>query len=137
MESIELVDSAKFYLNQYKSAQDRSFDSYLSFMMHADGSEYWQLPQEGIVKINTDDVLFERAHRYSYSMIVRDHAGQIVEAIVTCKHKNPNPVLVETIGIRDFLSWIKNNGWSSVLFNRLFSSDPSNTMLVYESLVFG
>lgn len=104
MESIELVDAAPYYLNQYKSAQDMSFDNYLGFMTPSNGSEHWKLPHEGRVKINIDAALFEKAHRYSYSMIVRDPAGEVVEALVTCKKGNPDPMLAEAIRIREALS---------------------------------
>lgn len=62
MESVELVESSILYLNQWRNAQDKSFD--LGFMTQADGKEHWQRPPEGMIKINTDAALFTDSNIY-------------------------------------------------------------------------
>lgn len=37
VEPLELVQSAEIVLNQWRNAQDKSFDNYLGFMTQADG----------------------------------------------------------------------------------------------------
>ncbi|XP_074363041.1 uncharacterized protein LOC141703396 [Apium graveolens] len=54
MEASEVISSANICLNQWKNAQDKSFDNFLGFMTQADGKERWEPPQLGEVKINTD-----------------------------------------------------------------------------------
>lgn len=103
----EVVDSALLSLNQLKSAQDRSFDSSLGFMTQADGHEHWEQPLQGTVKINNDAAIFDNLGCYSYSMIVRDHQGEMMEARSSCKPGDMDPFMAEAISIREALGWVK------------------------------
>lgn len=71
----DLVESDELYLNQWKSAQGRSFDNFLGFMTQADGIEHWRKPPEGSIKININAAFFEDSNCYCYFMIARDHVG--------------------------------------------------------------
>ncbi|XP_074378327.1 uncharacterized protein LOC141719860 [Apium graveolens] len=114
MESSEVLVSAHLCFNQWKSAQDKTFDNYLGFMTQADGKEHLELPTEGKVKINTDAAIFEESRRFSYAFIARNHRGDLVEAVSSCKQGIVDPVLAEAIGVREALSWVKERGWQVV-----------------------
>lgn len=81
----EVCKSAKLQLNQWKNAQDKSFDNFLGFMSQEDGKERWECPQEGTIKINVDATLFETSNTYCYSMIARDHKGELIVAGTKCR----------------------------------------------------
>lgn len=110
-----MVESAKLIFNQWKSAQDRSFDNSLGFMTQSDGKEYWECPTEGMVKINTDVATFTDSNRFSFSMLAHDHHGELLEAYASCRQGNMDPVIAEAIGIREALSWVKGKEWSEVV----------------------
>lgn len=78
-------------------------------MTQADGKTYWERSQIGRIKINTD------ANRYSYSMIARDHSGDLVEAAAYCKQGTIEPITAEALGIKEALSWVKKGEYSEVI----------------------
>ncbi|XP_074351531.1 uncharacterized protein LOC141690649 [Apium graveolens] len=80
-------------------------------MTHNDGKEHWEYPRNGDLKVNTDAAIFTNSNRYSFSMVARDHLGELVEAKSSCKQGTIDPVLAEAIGIREALSWVKEHGW--------------------------
>lgn len=84
-ESGQVVESAKLILNQWKSAQDRSFDNYIGFMTQADG----QRALGTSVKINTDAALCTDS----------DHTGEMIEAVSSCRKGYIDPEIAEAIGI--------------------------------------
>lgn len=109
LEISEIVESAKSILNQWNSVQDRTFDRFMAFMNHNDGAERWHTPMTNRVKINADAALFEDTNSFSYAFIARDHEGKLVEAHSRSLRGRPGPDLAEAIGIREALSWVKNN----------------------------
>lgn len=77
--------------------------------------EHWEQPKEGTIKINTDAAIFTNSNRYSYSMLARNHRGELLEARSTCKQGCVQPELAEAIGIREALSWVKAKQWPAVV----------------------
>lgn len=59
MEVPEIVESPKLILNQWKNAQDNSFDIFLGYMSQKDGDEYWSVLDVNKVQVNTEVTLFE------------------------------------------------------------------------------
>ncbi|XP_074347114.1 uncharacterized protein LOC141685938 [Apium graveolens] len=104
----EVCKSAKLYLNQWKTAQDKSFSNSLGFMTQEDGLEQWVRPRDGMIKINVDAAIFEDTSKYCYSMIARDGAGELVAATTKCRSGTIVSEMAEAIGIKEALSWIKN-----------------------------
>lgn len=98
MEFTEVLESTFLVLKQWQFAQDRSFDNFLGFMAQADGMEQWERPNADIIKVNTDVALFENSNSYSYSMLVRDSHGELVEAVTSSKHGSITLELAEAIG---------------------------------------
>lgn len=60
-----------------------------------------------IVKVNTNAALFDSPSKYSHALVVRDHAGSLVEAIANCCQESVTLDFAEAIGIREALSWVK------------------------------
>ena len=58
LEVEDIVMSAKVVLNQWHSAQHKSFDHYLGLMTQDDGDDCWIAPKVSKVKVNTDAALF-------------------------------------------------------------------------------
>lgn len=114
-ESKDIVASALQILNNWESAQDKSFDNSFGFIIQSDGDTHWQQPQAGTVKINTDAALFEDSQTYSHAMVARNHEGTLLEAKSSCKTGSIHPELAESIGIREALSWIKTKDWQEVI----------------------
>lgn len=111
----ELVRLALSILNQWRSVQDRSYDSFLSFMSSEDGQEQWHLPELNSVKINIDAALFEDPGRYSYAIVVRNHEGRLVQDTSKCSLGRVAPEFAEALGIREALSWVKTNQYSNAV----------------------
>ena len=84
-------------------------------MTQADGKAQWERPPEGMIKINTDGALFEDSNTYSYSMIVRNHAGDLVESKASCRQGTVNPEMAELMGIREALSWLKDKDYAGAI----------------------
>ncbi|KAL8100419.1 hypothetical protein AgCh_032616 [Apium graveolens] len=111
----EVLVSALSVLNQWRFVQDKHFDNFLSFINQEDGREQWQLPSLNRVKVNTDAAIFENPSRFSYALIVRDHMGNLVEAQSECCQGLASPELAEAVGIREALSWVKNERRKDVI----------------------
>ncbi|XP_074337663.1 uncharacterized protein LOC141674859 [Apium graveolens] len=71
------------------------------------GQVTWQAPMHNRVKINTDATLFSDINRFSHAQVVRDHNGELVEAMSRCHQGTISPEAAEAMGIREALSWVK------------------------------
>lgn len=61
-----------------------------------------------------DAALFEAEGRFSWAVIARIADGSCIAAKSCCREGSIAPVLAESLGIREALSWIKHNNWSQV-----------------------
>lgn len=111
----DIVISTLQVLNKWESAQDKTFDNTVGFLIQTDGAVCWEQPHVGQVKVNTDAALFTDSNCYSYAIVARDHSGTLLEAISCCKSGSLNPELAEAVGIREALSWVKSKDWSSAI----------------------
>ncbi|XP_074374501.1 uncharacterized protein LOC141714903 [Apium graveolens] len=111
--SKEVVESAKFVLNQWRYVQDKSFNHYLGYVTQDDGHEHWHLPQIDRVKVNTDTAIFEGSMCYSHAFVARDHHGQLIEARSRCLQGTIAPEIAEAIEMKEALSWIKEMQYSN------------------------
>ncbi|KAL8133670.1 hypothetical protein AgCh_008927 [Apium graveolens] len=111
----QIVTSAIQVLDNWESAQDKSYDNSIGFLTQADGDVRWQQPQTGTIKVNTDAALFEHTNSYSFAMVARDHSGSMLGALSSCRQGSINPELAEAIGIREALSWVKSKDWPTVI----------------------
>ncbi|XP_074351790.1 uncharacterized protein LOC141690935 [Apium graveolens] len=90
-ESKDIVTSTIHVLNDWESAQDRSFDKSIGFITQADGDSHWQQPQMGTVKINNDAIMFKDSNSYSHVMVAHNHEGLMMEARSSCKQGKIHP----------------------------------------------
>ncbi|XP_074327790.1 uncharacterized protein LOC141665702 [Apium graveolens] len=111
----EAVYSARMVLSQWKEAQDRFFDKSWGLLNPDDGDELWSPPNENKTKINTDAAVFEASNRYSFAFAARNHKGELIEARSSCKEGCITPECAEAMGIREALSWIKDEQLKDVV----------------------
>lgn len=69
----EIFNSGVMVLNNWESAQDKTFDPTIGLLTQSDRDVHWRQPQKGTVKVNTDATIFEESGFYSYAMVARDH----------------------------------------------------------------
>lgn len=115
LEPSEVVQSACSTLNQWKCVQDRTFDRFLGHMSQEDGAEHWSLPMPGSVKINSDAATLDDSNLFSYAYVIRNHDGGMIEARSRCLRGRPGAELADAIGIREALSWLKNEDLRNVV----------------------
>lgn len=72
-----------------------------------DSLDKWVKPIEEMFKVNMDAALFANTERYSFVLAVRDSTGSMVEAGIMCKARVTKPEVVEALGVKEALSWIK------------------------------
>lgn len=101
-----MVQSAKANLIQSQSVQYRTFDHFMGFMTHEDGQERWSPPTCNRIKINVDAAIFESSSCYSFAMVIRNHKGELLEAVSSCKQATIAPELAEAVSIKKALSWV-------------------------------
>lgn len=104
-EITEVVVSTTSVLNHWISVQDKTFDNFLGFMTQDDGAEHWKAPNVDKIKVNTDAAIFETSNCYSYSLVARNHNGELIEASTRCIQGKVSPEMAEVMGI--ILSWVR------------------------------
>ncbi|KAK1395641.1 hypothetical protein POM88_005504 [Heracleum sosnowskyi] len=75
-----------------------------------DGSELWNKPYRRI-KLNVEAAIFEEDMQFGNSFLVRDFAGMLVTARTHCQMGVVDPELIEVLGIREAVSWLKTRKW--------------------------
>lgn len=65
-------------------------------------------------KVNTDAAIFHTSNCYSYAFVARNQKGELIEARSSCKPGHISPESVETMGIQEALSWIKDKQLTEV-----------------------
>ncbi|KAL8157121.1 hypothetical protein AgCh_001998 [Apium graveolens] len=99
---------------------------------NGDGVTSWAKPQPNTVKVSVDAAIFEDRSEAGFEMVARDSDGRLIEAKVLTESRCTSPVLAEAIAVKEALSWIDQNKWSSVtLESELFgygSSHQSSSM---------
>ncbi|XP_074344437.1 uncharacterized protein LOC141683598 [Apium graveolens] len=115
MEVEDVVMSANVVLSQWYGAKDKSFDHFLGMINKEDGDEQWVLPTVNKIKVNTNAAIFEASGCYSFAFVVRNHEGKLVEARSRCCSGNISPEIAEAMGIREALSWTKEQDRTGVV----------------------
>uniref|UniRef100_A0A803PJ09 Reverse transcriptase domain-containing protein n=1 Tax=Cannabis sativa TaxID=3483 RepID=A0A803PJ09_CANSA len=110
-----IVVLAKGYLDQWQSAQSSLIETSWSGLQMGDGAEQWTAPIENSIKINVDAAIFEGANSYGIGLVSRDHHGFLVQGRTDLFVGNATPELAEAIGVREALSWTKENAWQRVV----------------------
>ncbi|KAM6548802.1 hypothetical protein CsatB_020478 [Cannabis sativa] len=110
----EVIASAQITLDHWRNAHDNTSLSSLFFENRGDGGELWTTPEENIIKINVDAALFPRDNSYGFGIVARDSLGKLIEA-KSCYYGGAyDAEVVEAMGVKEALSWIKSKNWSDV-----------------------
>ncbi|XP_060957652.1 uncharacterized protein LOC133029176 [Cannabis sativa] len=110
-----IVGSATIALDQWKKAQDKNSLSSLCINNKVDGVEHWTKPETNTIKLNVDASIFEREEQYGFGIVARDHGGNCLEARAGCFGGIYSAAVVEALGIKEALSWIKTKNWVHVV----------------------
>uniref|UniRef100_A0A803QD58 RNase H type-1 domain-containing protein n=1 Tax=Cannabis sativa TaxID=3483 RepID=A0A803QD58_CANSA len=78
-------------------------------------STNWTAPVAGFLKVNVDGALFSASNSFGLGGLARDANGHLIEAFCLHKPGCVQPSLVEAIGVKEALSWIKTKGWEHVI----------------------
>ncbi|XP_074348244.1 uncharacterized protein LOC141687007 [Apium graveolens] len=100
---------------EWKNAQDRSYDISLGFMTNKDAKENWEHPWEGTVKVNVDDSIFENPESYCVSMIAHNFRGDVGELMASSRSGRIDPEMPEAIGVKEALIWAKEKSKQPVM----------------------
>uniref|UniRef100_A0A803PAP9 RNase H type-1 domain-containing protein n=1 Tax=Cannabis sativa TaxID=3483 RepID=A0A803PAP9_CANSA len=79
-----------------------------------DGVEQWCVPSSNNIKVNVDAVVFDDNSTFCVGFVARDSNDFFVEGGTKLFHGSISLVVVEAIGVREALSWIKDHSWLSV-----------------------
>ncbi|XP_062076333.1 uncharacterized protein LOC133781375 [Humulus lupulus] len=110
----EVITSASVTLNHWRKAQDKTTLLSLSLENNGARSEFWIKPGTNQIKINVDATLFQQESSYGFGLVARDSSGRLIEA-KTCYQGGVFPdEVVEAMGIKEALSWIKSKNWHNV-----------------------
>lgn len=110
----DIVVSARMVLNQWKKAQDRTFDNFMGLITDKDGREQWELPKANTVKVNCDAATFDEPGSHSYAFVVRNDKGEVVDARSRGYMGRVSSENAEAISVREALSWTKESNWQEV-----------------------
>ncbi|XP_060959189.1 uncharacterized protein LOC133030460 [Cannabis sativa] len=109
----DVVAYAFRYLDQWKAAQISS-DSSWPILTAADVGEQWTPPDGISVKINVDATIFDDGRRFGLGMVARSSDGLLIEGRMKYTTVQVEVAVAEAIGIREVLSWLKENRWPQV-----------------------
>uniref|UniRef100_A0A803PRN0 RNase H type-1 domain-containing protein n=1 Tax=Cannabis sativa TaxID=3483 RepID=A0A803PRN0_CANSA len=110
-----IVASATNFLNQWQVAQNSNNELLFSGFILGDGAEQWCVPSGNSIKVNVDAAMFNDNSAYGVGFVARDSNCFFVEGGTKLFHGSISPVVVEAIGVREALSWIKDHSWLSVI----------------------
>ncbi|KAM6562205.1 hypothetical protein CsatB_022203 [Cannabis sativa] len=107
----DVVAFANLSLDQWIKAQGKGNLPLLSPLKEGDGAEQWLKPFSGF-KLNVDAAIFASSFKHGFGCVVRNSDGDLVSVFAGIKDGSVAPELAESIGIREALSWLKNNAYT-------------------------
>ncbi|KAM6598072.1 hypothetical protein CsatA_008596 [Cannabis sativa] len=109
----EVLANSSITLEHWRKAQDKHALLTLSFNNSEEGAELWTPPATNNLKINVDAALYPQHNTFGYGIVARNHLGRFIEAKTSyCNGSYPAEV-IEALGIKEALSWIKNKSWKN------------------------
>ena len=78
--------------------------------------QHWQRPLPGFVKCNIDAAVFREEDKSSWGIVVRDLQGLFLHAVSRVVNDLFQVRELETLGLWEALSWIKQLGFERVIF---------------------
>ncbi|KAM6601244.1 hypothetical protein CsatA_020853 [Cannabis sativa] len=109
-----VVAYAKGHLDQWRNAQNSSLESSGSGFQAGDRAERWTIPPVNRIKVNVDATIFEGGRSHVINLVARDDKGLFLEGCSLFNHGVIDPVIAESLGVKEALSWIKEKCWSGM-----------------------
>ncbi|KAM6547817.1 hypothetical protein CsatB_019493 [Cannabis sativa] len=111
----EVIASAQTTLDHWRNAQDNFSLSSLFFENRGDGAERWTKPESNKIKLNVDAALFPQDNSFGFGIVARNSSGGLIEAKTKYFGGVYDAEVVEAMGVKEALSWIKSNNCSDVV----------------------
>ncbi|CAH9122276.1 unnamed protein product [Cuscuta epithymum] len=74
----------------------------------------WKKPATGVIKVNVDGALNIDRGKRALAWIARDDMGNFIRGGMNTVSADWTTHITEAIGVREVLSWAKEQGWSQV-----------------------
>uniref|UniRef100_A0A803Q660 Reverse transcriptase n=1 Tax=Cannabis sativa TaxID=3483 RepID=A0A803Q660_CANSA len=110
----QIVSSAWTILDHWIKAQDKMSLLSPSTLDVGNNFEHWTKPTDNMIKINVDGATFETENEYGYGIVACDSEGNVIDFVAKYFHGSFPAEVVEALGIKEALSWIKDKGWSTI-----------------------
>uniref|UniRef100_A0A803P370 Reverse transcriptase n=1 Tax=Cannabis sativa TaxID=3483 RepID=A0A803P370_CANSA len=111
--ALRVVQSARKALDQWRVATKNTTTSFATGVLS--NSNIWSKPTGNKIMVNVDDAIFEAQQRFGFGCVARNPVGHLLEAISDSRIGMVLPEIVEIIGMKEALSWIKRKGWEDVI----------------------
>ncbi|XP_062088932.1 uncharacterized protein LOC133795500 [Humulus lupulus] len=111
----EIVDLAKHSLDQWINAQESDKHPPIGMVMTGDGSEHWVKPQKNTIKVNVDASIAIGRGTFGLGWVARDQTRSLLEVHGRNRNGVVTPEVVEAMGVKEALSWIKSKNWPSIV----------------------
>uniref|UniRef100_A0A803PDL7 Reverse transcriptase domain-containing protein n=1 Tax=Cannabis sativa TaxID=3483 RepID=A0A803PDL7_CANSA len=111
----EVVSIASLNFVSWNNAQNQSHISPSGHGQQGRYFEHWTRPIDPYIKVNVDGAIFSNEECFGFGMVARTASGSVIEALQIRKIGNWSPLLVEVMGLKEALSWIKQKDWHSVI----------------------
>ncbi|KAM6589238.1 hypothetical protein CsatA_011843 [Cannabis sativa] len=99
------------YLAQWKVAQSSDQEEFWTGLLPGEGGERWCVPNVNEVNVNVDASIFRGNQGFGFGLVARNEHGFMLEGTIRLCNEVVRPELAEVIGVREALSWIKQNRW--------------------------
>lgn len=83
--------------------------------MIGDGAIHRVKPHQNEVKITVDAAIFKDKGVSGMGLVVRDHKGHLIIAMIKIFAEVMNPMLAEAIAVKEALSWAKETGGATIV----------------------
>ncbi|XP_060965704.1 uncharacterized protein LOC133034606 [Cannabis sativa] len=112
--TMEVVRSARVVIDQWKNAQSQKGGALLVNDIN-NACERWRKPVFNTVKVNVDGAIFEAENKFGVGCVARDSNGCLITTLSVSRFGLVKAEIVEIIGIKEALRWIKKKQWTNVV----------------------
>ncbi|XP_050203451.1 uncharacterized protein LOC126653573 [Mercurialis annua] len=106
----EVVGSSSHQLHVWKMARFGFGNSDENAVEALDGQTEWQCAAAGYFKVNVDAAIFSEEGKAAVGCVLRNEKGEVIQARQVGFAGVFDPRIVETMGIREALSWLRVGG---------------------------
>uniref|UniRef100_A0A803QR46 Uncharacterized protein n=1 Tax=Cannabis sativa TaxID=3483 RepID=A0A803QR46_CANSA len=110
----QVVSSSWTTLDHWIKAQDKMSLLSPSMLDVGNNFEHWTKPTDNTIKITVDGAIFEVENAYGYGIVACDSEGSVIDFVAKYSHGSFSAEVVEAVGVKEALSWLKDKGWNAV-----------------------